>query len=694
MAPEKIRKTADPRDKDKMVRQLSLVAYLMSANGRKVDAGTIRWNVEGYGSEEQNFEAFTRRFFADREELKDIGIEVRSERDEFGEGDVYWLPRENFFLPQVHFSAAELTAINSCLQLLGGQFAYSRLLRLALQGLALGSGNRLEDPVTSRVSVSLLSPGYDSDVAARLARVETAISRRKSIVFDYHAMGRDAAEERRVDPYGVVITHGDWYLVGYAHERKDIRVFKLKRINGRIRYASKSEHDFAAPAEFDLRRYSNLEPWQLGTPRGSAAIRFAPLMGWWARNNLAHCGTIVAGDDGAAVFTTEFASAHELCSLVLGLGEGVTLESPDELRGYIRSSLEKVAGLHQGRPPAAAPPVDTQPGSPRAFKGDAAQVEPEHFSQLAKMVSYLVDKLDGDENVVLPIAEVCDDLGLDRSALEKDIELLLLVNTGPGEYLIEAYADGDQLRVSGWPEGEMMKQPARLTPLEARAMILAIDLVGSQLLSGQFKSLDTARDKIIAAAGGLDERAIIPVGETEREDFAICRAINRGLNENLLVEIEYLSQDTGAISKRLVEPCLINRTKSKWYLVAWCRKRQAIRTFRFEMIKSARMTGESFTPRDFDREPFLADPRLPSGAEGAQTALVWFSPTIARWMRELQPHTVLLEDGSLLSTIPFFSERWLTEEVLKYQGDAVLMSPEPIRERIESTANRLLERYQ
>lgn len=689
-----LRKTADPRDKDKMVRQLSLVAYLMSANGRKVDANTIRWNVEGYGDEEQNFEAFTRRFFADREELKGIGIKVQSERDEFGEGDVYWLPRENFFLPRVNFSAAELTAINSCLQLLGGQFAYSRLLRLALQGLALGTGNRLEDPVTSRVAVSLLSPGYDNEVAARLARVETAISKRKSIIFDYHAMGKESAEERRVDPYGVVITHGDWYLVGYARERKDIRVFKLKRIDGRIRYASKSEHDFTAPADFDLRRYSSLEPWQLGTPRGSAVIRFAPLMGWWARNNLAHSGTIVAGEDGAAVFTTDYANPHELCSLVLGLGEGVTLESPDELRAHIRSSLDKVAALHQGATPAIPPPADRQPAPPMAIDGEAAQVEPEHFSQLAKMVSYLVDRLDGDESVLLPIAEVCDDLGLDRAALEKDIELLLLVNTGPGEYLIEAYADGEELRVSGWPEGEMLKQPARLTPLEARAMILAIDLVGSQLLSGQFKSLDGAREKIIAAAGGLDEKAIIPVGETEREDFAICRAINRGLNEHLLVEIEYLSQDNGALTTRLVEPCLINRTKSKWYLVAWCRLRQALRTFRFEMIKSARLTGEGFTPREFDREPFLADPRLPSGSEGAQTALVWFSPATARWARELQPQTVLLEDGSLLSSIPFFSERWLTEEVLKYQGDAVLLSPEPAREKVAATAMRLLERYQ
>ncbi|RJQ44708.1 MAG: WYL domain-containing protein [Gaiellales bacterium] len=693
MATEQPRKTADPRDKDKMIRQLSLVAYLMSVRGRKVDADSIRLNVEGYGDVDQKFEAFTRRFFADREELGSIGIEVEHERDEFGDGDVYWLPRENFFLPRVEFSAAELMAINACLQLLGGQFAYSRLLRLALQGLALGSGNRLDDPVTIRASVNLLSSGYDSEVAARLTRLESAISRRKTITFDYHSMGRDAAEERRVDPYGLFVYRGDWYLAGLAHERGDTRVFKLRRMTGRIRYASKSEHDFKAPEGFDIRSYASQEPWQLGPPRGQAVIRFSPLMGWWARNNLSHCGSVESDEDGGAGFTTSFSNPHELCSLVLGLGAEAVLEEPEELRGRIRSSLEKVAALHEGEPPRPAPAAAEQPGPRPPLEGEAPQVEPEHFSQLARTVSYLVDRLDGSEEITMPMATACADLGLEREALEKDLELLLLVSASPGVYLVEAYVDGDELRVTSHPEGEMMRQPVHLTPREARAMILAFDLVGSQILSGQFRSLESAREKIIAAAGGLDELAIIPVGETAREDFSICRAVNRGLSENLLVEIEYLSQDSGALTRRVVEPCLINRTKGQWYLVAWCRVRDAIRTFRFAMMKSARLLDEAFTPRDIDLEPYLADPRLPSGASGARTAEVWFSPDTARWVLELEPNTTLLEDGALVSRIPFFSERWLTEEILKYQGEAVLLSPESSRLRVADTAAGLLSRY-
>lgn len=687
-------KTADPKDRDKMVRQLSLVAYLMSAGGRRVSAETIRWNVEGYGDEQQSLEAFARRFFADREELRGIGIEICSERDEFGDCDVYWLPREHFFLPQVHFSADELAALHTCLHLLGGQFAYSRLLRLALQGLALGTGNKLDDPVTEHMAVNLLSSGYDEEVAARLSRIETAVSRRKSIVFEYRSMSRDAAMERRVDPYGLVVSRGDWYLVGRCHEQEDIRVFKVKRIRGRIRNASKKEHDFAPPADFELNRYLNLEPWQFGPLRGEAVLRFSPLMGWWAANNLSHSGSVTVGEDGAATFITEYADPGDLCSLALGLGRTVIVESPAELRARMRDSLAEVARLHEGDPPETVPAAGVEPlEAPGRLEGEAPQVEPEHFSQLARTVSYLIDKLAGADAAELPLSAVCEELGTDRQVLAKDMELLRLVNTGGGGYLIEAYVQGETLKVSAWPEGELLKQPVHLTPREARAMILAIDLVGSHLLAGRFESLDSAREKIIAAAGGTGELQTIPVEAGEKDDYAISRAVNRGLGEHLLVEIEYLSRDRESISARKVEPYLVNRTKNRWYLVAWCRERDALRTFRFEMIKSARVLDEHFTPRDIDLDPFLEDPMLPSGASGSRRAEIWFSPAVSRRVRELHPHAVPLEDGSLRCELPFFSDRWLIDEILRYQGSAVLLEPAGVRPDVADAARQLLKNY-
>ncbi len=685
-----------PRDKDKLIRQLSLVTFLMSKRGRPVKADDIRRYVEGYDDGSKSLEAFTRRFYADRDELARTGIEIESSRDESGDGDTYRLPPENLFLPPVPFSREELAALHTCLYLLEGRFAYSRLLRQALQSLALGAGNTLDDPVTGSVAIDLPSAGFDAEVAKRQQKIDRAIEDRKTIRFTYHSFGSDRVEERLVDPYRMIYTHGDWYLVGYSHEREDIRMFKLRRIRGRITYLDKREHHFEAPGDFHLHDYLDLEPWQLGTERGAAELRFSPRYGWWAQNNLARSGEIEMHSDGSATYRTSYSNGNRICALVLARSNDTRLAGPPELKQQLAATLEKIAALHEGDAPEPAPALDPQPQGQSLSEQEAAgqpQVEPERFSQLAKTVTYLEARLDGEEFVTLTVDEVCRDLGLGRNELEQAMAMLYLVSAESGGYLVNGVIDGDSLRVEGFPHGELLKKPLRLTPREARAMLLAIDLVGGQILAGQNQSLETAREKIIAAAGGLDHVDAIPIGESDKEDHDICRALNRGLAEHRLVEIEYLARSGGDIEKRIIEPYLVSGARGQWYLVAWCRARDGVRTFRFDMVKSARFLDEAFEPRDIDLNVYRNDPNLLSGGSTPGLAQVLFSPAVARWVHEMQPGTLILEEGSALGGIQWFSEDWIIDETLRYCGEAVVIAPADLREKIRAAALRLAGEY-
>ncbi|MFA5809863.1 MAG: WYL domain-containing protein, partial [Thermoleophilia bacterium] len=370
------------------------------------------------------------------------------------------------------------------------------------------------------------------------------------------------------------------------------------------------------------------------------------------------------------------------------------LAGPPELRKLMVDILEKITSLHEGAvPEPAAPAVPHPAASPGSGGGSGPQVEPEKFSQLAKTVTYLMDRLEGEEFVTLPVDDVCHDLGFDRSELAHAMAALSIVSADFGGYLVNGVIEGDSLNVEYFPHGDLLKKPPRLTPREARAMLLAIDLVGQQILAGQFPSLETAREKIIQAAGGLDDAETIPVGDDEKEDYEICRAINRGMTGNRLVEIEYLSSDSGNMEARIIEPYLVSGAKGNWYLVAWCRKRDSVRTFRFEMIKSARLLDESFTPRDIDLDPYRSDPRFPSGKEAPRKAKVWFSPKVARWIYEKQPGTEMLEDGSLLGEIAYFQPEWMIDEILRYCGEAVLLAPDDLRCQVGEAASRLVEAY-
>jgi proteasome accessory factor C len=70
---------AMPLEKEKLVRQLSLVAFLMSMN-RAVTARDVRESVEGYSH--MGDDAFARRFYADRTELLSLGLPLNSTRDD------------------------------------------------------------------------------------------------------------------------------------------------------------------------------------------------------------------------------------------------------------------------------------------------------------------------------------------------------------------------------------------------------------------------------------------------------------------------------------------------------------------------------------------------------------------------------------------------------------------------------------
>src|SRR3954449_2615598 len=125
------------KDTEKLIRQLSLISYLM-AERRPVTALEIRRDVEGYSG--MNEDAFARRFYADRAELSDLGIQLTVDKpiDGVAEQENYSLRPENFHLPAINFTDQELASLQTALSLLDGEFAYAEPLRLALQPLTGG----------------------------------------------------------------------------------------------------------------------------------------------------------------------------------------------------------------------------------------------------------------------------------------------------------------------------------------------------------------------------------------------------------------------------------------------------------------------------------------------------------------------------------------------------------------------------
>ncbi len=105
------------KDTEKLIRQLSLISFLM-AQGRPVSALEIKREVEGYSV--MNEDAFARRFYADRAELDSLGIELQVDRP--GEG---FFEAEHMNYPYgVHLALVEVEPATGFLNILKYTIAY------------------------------------------------------------------------------------------------------------------------------------------------------------------------------------------------------------------------------------------------------------------------------------------------------------------------------------------------------------------------------------------------------------------------------------------------------------------------------------------------------------------------------------------------------------------------------------------
>ena len=146
--------------------------------------------------------------------------------------------------------------------------------------------------------------------------------------------------------------------MGRAQERNAIRVFRLSRIRGKVGYATKAEHDFQRPTDFDPRGYANRIQWQFGDPLGTAEIWIGERIAWQIERHFGRYGEMgPPGADGGRVYRTAYSDARQLVAWVLGLGENARIVDPPALTEQLRECAEVLVRSHTGEPEISAAPA-------------------------------------------------------------------------------------------------------------------------------------------------------------------------------------------------------------------------------------------------------------------------------------------------------------------------------------------------
>ena len=283
--------------------------------------------------------------------------------------------------------------------------------------------------------------------------------------------------------------------------------------------------------------------------------------------------------------------------------------------------------------------------------------------------------------------EVCEQLKMSPQELREDISVLNVVNFGGGAYVIYAEVlPSGEIEVDPEPYSDTFDRPARLLPIEAKALVAAIDL-----LNLAQPELGTAREKVVAALGHDPvEEGLQITSPTVVDDVA--QTVERAVHERRLLEFEYwdeqqlLAAPGGAVRavQRLAGGLVVRRRVRS-------RPRAAAATSGSTASRASwRSTSTSSAAQDLDPIADIGGWPRTGTVEGSRVAHVWISPEQARWAREKRTVVAELERRRGGRRVPFKGIDYLVKEILKEAGDAAVLEPADAREAVLAAAERLL----
>ena len=359
----------------KAARWLDLVAFLLQYRF-PVTREQIFEAVDGYGPEGAHArqpaewdatqkESARRKFERDKDELRALGVDIETRGLADAAGDEpatgYRLRAEGLYLPYLqiderpveHRPYPSLRSIALSREELGLlDRATHRLAQHPSRALqsAAGSVRRklaFDVPLTVHGIERLLGESGRDEPNDTLEVLQQAVARRHRVECRYYSIGRDAHQQRTLEPYGLFFNWGHWYCVASDQGADAPKVFRLDRISG-ARLARGKDAAHAGPPEgFELARYLGRSAWDLSdAPPVRAVVRFRfPEARWVVAQGVGNVREPYT-DDGGAVIEFEVRDADPFLRWLLTFRDHAEVEDPTELGHQLADLRRRVAQLY------------------------------------------------------------------------------------------------------------------------------------------------------------------------------------------------------------------------------------------------------------------------------------------------------------------------------------------------------------
>lgn len=647
--------------KSKTERLLALSLALLNAS-RPLTRSEIRAAVRDYPADATQ-EAFERMFERDKSELRSMGIPIESVDLDSTEGTGYRVERAQAYLQPIEISAGERLVLAMASRMWGeaswGHGAVTALRKLELVG-EFSSDDNAAMAVSVKVNSVLVSELLD------------AVSDLRAVRFAYQKAGEPAPSTRRVRPWGVVTSRGQWYLVGHDTDRNDTRAFRLSRVVGPVT-VSKARNSYQIPDDVDLQALvrSTFPPAETVDVTVRMAVGRAV-----ALRDLFEC------DPLTTTATLQDADAAKVVQATLAAGEFAQIVTPASLRADVRAALSLMAD----QPPLELTAEQEQDlaGAARKATRRAPDVASAQLSRVLALVPWLI----AHGGATYEQASTLFDTTPEQ--LHADLTLAVCTEFGTNNFCLDIDIWSNGLVVHD-PQG--IAQPLRLTTLEAVSLLLGLRMLAQLPGSQDNPDLASAIDKVEAAAGeftSLTSHVALgaPISQQSEGDVATAAVLEGALASGHAIEILYRNASRDDFTQRTVDPIGLLTANGHAYLQAWCRRAEAVRLFRIDRIESASELAEDAVVPD------SAGPMVTSVAPTGPAATVVLAPDIAWWAdQDTVTARITLPDGSVAVRIPVASEQWLVRSALSFGGRLRIVEPADLAQRVVEGATAALAQY-
>jgi len=316
---------------DQLARQWKIIQTLISSRIGK-SAGDLA----------EDLECHPRTVYRDLEALQVAGFPIYNERVE-GKGIWSLLDTVKHQIP-IPFTLTELMALyfgSDMLKVFRGTVFYDSLESLfqKVRTTLPPEPKKYLKNVEQTLHLGLKPFKEYSKFKEIINRVNEAAIKKLSIEIVYYTMSRKKDSRRKVDPYRVWFFNGTFYLIGFCHKRKEVRIFALDR----IKMLHLTNETFEVPEDFSLEDFVGPS---FGVFQGQPArvkVWFAPDVAGYIKEKIWHeSQQLQEQDDGSVIFEAEVAGTDEIRFWVMSWGSHALVLEPESLRQEIRAETESM----------------------------------------------------------------------------------------------------------------------------------------------------------------------------------------------------------------------------------------------------------------------------------------------------------------------------------------------------------------